>query len=93
MVLLKTSIREVNLAAKNSMLMAVRRIRMLQMLKSKLLGRDYSEIDDMLIGRNAVNEGRVARISDIAPPQGSPFLRAVKSLTEILKSSDTIYRR
>lgn len=64
-----------------------------EMLKSSLLGRDYSEIDAQLVGKHAVARGRVAAVSDATPPQGSPFLHAVKSMSQLLKLSDLLYRR
>lgn len=58
-----------------------------------LLDRDYSEIDSELLGKSTLDRDTIAAPNDsIAPAQGYPFFDKIKSLVDMLKRFDVIYR-
>jgi hypothetical protein len=57
-----------------------------------LMNVDYSEIDRQLLPPSAFRNAKIAPISDVAPPQGSPFLREVSSMYKILNKMPFAYR-
>jgi hypothetical protein len=60
--------------------------------KPTFMEMDYDEIDRCLLPPNAFRRPRIAPISDVAPPQGNPFLDKVDSLYNLLKKESFIYR-
>lgn len=58
-----------------------------------LVDRNYNDIDKDLIGVKTLKVRDILEPNDnVAPAQGSPFLSRLKSLTDMLKKSDIVYR-
>jgi len=50
------------------------------------------EIDRLFLPSNAFRNALLTPISDIAPPQGNPFLDKTSSMEKMLKKMSLIYR-
>lgn len=57
-----------------------------------IMDMDCDEIDRHLLPPDAFVRPRIAPISDVAPPQGNPFLGKVSSMYNLLKKEPFIYR-
>jgi len=53
---------------------------------------DCAEIDRTFLSPNAFRNALLTPISEIAPPQGNPFLSETKSMEQMLKGMPLIYR-
>jgi len=57
-----------------------------------IMEEDCEIIDTALLPLDAFTRPRLAKISGIALPQGSPFIAKTSSMQKILKKSPAIYR-
>ena len=57
-----------------------------------IMDLDYGEIDRQLLPPSAFRNAKIAPVSDVAPPQGNPFLGKVSSMYKILNKMPFAYR-
>jgi hypothetical protein len=61
-------------------------------LVSDFMEVNCEEIDRLFLPPNAFRNALLTPISDIAPPQGSPFLDKTSSMEKMLKKMPVMYR-